>query len=87
MSIIQTLVVRNAADITVDAIRFHLETGVDHIILTDHKSSDGLRDKLTEFIGLGVLDYSYQDAPEFCQSVWVTLMANITPSHCISMPN
>jgi hypothetical protein len=77
MSIIQTLVVRNAADITVDAIRFHLETGVDHFILTDHKSTDGLRDKVTEFIDQGVLSYLYRDDMGFDQSAWVTEMVNM----------
>ena len=76
MSLVQTLLVRNEVDLTVSNIRFHLEMGVDHIVLTDHRSTDGMRDYLSPFIDQSVLTYFHQDAEEFKQSIWMTEMAN-----------
>lgn len=77
MSLIQTLLVRNGADIARDNIEFHLETGVNHIVLTDHRSTDGLRDLLSSYIDQGVLTYLYQDSETFDQSTWVSHMAQV----------
>jgi hypothetical protein len=77
MPLIQTLLVRNEAALTVQNICFHLESGVDHVVLTDHLSTDGLRDFLTPFIDQGILTYIYQPSPGYDQAKWVTHMADI----------
>ena len=77
MALIQTLLTRNECDLVLQNIRFHLESGVDHIVLTDHLSTNGLRDHLTPFIKQGALTYIRQESHGFDQSKWVTHMANI----------
>jgi hypothetical protein len=77
MPLIQTLLCRNDAALALQNIRFHLETGVDHVVVTDHLSTDGLRDLLTPFIDQRVLTYIHQTSPGFDQSKWVTHMADI----------
>lgn len=81
MSLIQTLVVRNDASLAVDNIKFHLDAGVDHIVLTDHRSTDGLRDHLEKFIRQGVVTYKHQDSEMFDQAAWVTGMVNFAHEH------
>jgi len=81
MSLIQTLVVRNDALLVVDNIKFHLDSGVDHIVITDHRSTDGMRDHLDQYIRQGVLTYRYQDELEFRQSEWVTEMAHFAHTY------
>ena len=77
MALIQTIVTRNEADLALVNIQFHLESGVDHIVLTDHQSTDGLRDHLSPFIDQGVLTYLRQETPGFYQSKWVSDMADM----------
>jgi hypothetical protein len=77
MALIQTLLTRNECDLALQNIRFHLESGVDHVVLTDHLSTDGLRDHLTPFVKQGALTYIRQESIGFDQSKWVTHMANV----------
>ena len=39
MKLVQTLVVRDEADIVDDQIAYHLNAGVDFVIATDHQST------------------------------------------------
>ena len=41
MRIVLTLAVRDEADIIQANIRYHLDAGVDLVVATDHRSSDG----------------------------------------------
>jgi glycosyl transferase family 2 len=55
MKLVQTLVVRDEADIVDDQIRYHLSAGVDFVIATDHQSRDGTTDILESYVRDGVL--------------------------------
>ena len=41
MKLVETLVVRDEADIVSTQIRYHLNAGVDFVIAADHESQDG----------------------------------------------
>jgi Glycosyl transferase family 2 len=55
MKLVQTLVVRDEADIVDDQIAYHLNAGVDFVIATDHQSRDGTSDILESYARDGVL--------------------------------
>ena len=77
MKLVQTLVVRDEADIVDDQIRYHLDAGVDFVIATDHQSVDGTTDILESYAHDGVLrriavtDAIMRDGP------WRTRMARL----------
>jgi len=49
MKLVQTLVVRDEADIVETQIAYHLNAGVDFVIASDHESRDGTTDILESF--------------------------------------
>ena len=49
MKLVQTLVVRDEADIVDAQIAYHLNAGVDFVIATDHESVDGTTDILESY--------------------------------------
>ena len=55
MKLVQTLLVRDEADIVEAQIRHHLNAGVDFVIATDHESVDGTTDILEAFVRDGYL--------------------------------
>ena len=75
MKVVQTLVVRDEADIVDVQIRYHLNAGVDFVVATDHQSVDGTTDILESYARAGVLrrisvaDTVMRDGP------WRTRMA------------
>ena len=77
MKLVQTLVVRDEADIVGDQIAYHLNAGVDFVIATDHRSMDGTTDILESYARDGVLqrisvtDEIMRDGP------WRTRMARL----------
>ena len=77
MKLVQTLVVRDEADIVDDQIRYHLNAGVDFVIATDHQSVDGTTEILESYAREGVLrrisvtDAIMRDGP------WRTQMARL----------
>ena len=75
--IVMTLVVRDEGDIIDDMLRFHLEIGVDHILVTDNGSLDRTRDILQGYSNLGVLSLLDQPAFDHSQYRWSTIMAEI----------
>ena len=46
MKVVLTMVVRDEEDILDAQLTFHLNAGVDFILVTDHRSVDGTRDIL-----------------------------------------
>lgn len=77
MKLVETLVVRDEADIVGDQIAYHLNAGVDFVIATDHQSVDGTTDILESYVRDGVLrriaatDEIMRDGP------WRTHMARL----------
>jgi Glycosyl transferase family 2 len=76
VKIVQTLVVRDEADIVDDQIAYHLNAGVDFVIACDHQSVDGTTDILERYARDGHLrriavDGVMQDGP------WRTQMARL----------
>jgi len=55
MKLVQTLVVRDEADIVGEQIAYHLNAGVDFVIATDHESEDGTTQILERYVREGRL--------------------------------
>jgi hypothetical protein len=49
MKVVQTMLVRDEVDIIEDQIAYHLNAGVDFLVVTDHDSKDGTSDVLESF--------------------------------------
>jgi Glycosyl transferase family 2 len=74
MKLVQTLVVRDEADIVEAQIAYHLRAGVDFVLATDHDSEDGTTEVLASFERQGVLRL-YSEVGEMRESDWRTRMA------------
>ncbi len=77
MRIVFTLLVRDEADVVEANLAYHLALGVDHVIVTDHRSSDGTTEILERFAGDGRLTLIRERSEELRQSDWVTRMARL----------
>jgi hypothetical protein len=55
MKLVQTLVVRDEADVVGAQIAYHLNAGVDFVIATDHDSRDGTTEILESYVSDGCL--------------------------------
>jgi len=72
-----TLLVRDEADIVDAQIAFHLHAGVDLVIATDNRSSDGTTEILERYERGGVLQLLHEEGDDMRQDVWVTRMARL----------
>lgn len=70
-----TLLVRDEQDILRENIAFHLDRGVDHVILMDNASVDDTAEIAHEYARRGVLTYLHQPEDDYSQGRWVTAMA------------
>lgn len=77
MSLFMTLLVRDEEDIVDANMHYHLEQGVDHIIVCDHNSVDDTPDIVLEYVKKGCATYQKQPKGELRQSLWVTQMARM----------
>ena len=79
MKIVMTLMVRDEADIIDTLIKFHLASGVDFIVATDHDSADGTSEILERYAAGGVLHRLAVSSPVKAkrQAEWVTRMARM----------
>jgi hypothetical protein len=77
MKIVMTLTVRDEADVLDAQIRYHLESGVDFVIATDHRSTDGTTDILRRYEREGHAFLIRNESDGFFQSTWVTRMARL----------
>ncbi|WP_342150892.1 glycosyltransferase family 2 protein [Methylorubrum sp. SB2] len=75
MTIVMTLLVRDEEDILRENLAFHLDRGVDHVILMDNASVDGTAEIAHDFARSGVLTYLHQPEDDYAQGRWVTAMA------------
>ena len=77
MKVVQTLVVRDEADIVDVQIRYHLNAGVDFVVATDHQSVDGTTDILESYARAGVLRRISVADPVMRDGPWRTQMARL----------
>lgn len=70
-----TLLVRDEEDIIGANLRYHLDHGVDHVLVTDNLSTDSTADIVKEFVDQGAATYIYQPQDTHSQSIWVSRMA------------
>lgn len=77
MFLVMTLLVRDEEEILEANMRYHLEQGIDHIIVTDNLSSDRSREIIQSFVSQGVATYLLEDSDAYSQSRWVTRMARM----------
>lgn len=72
-----TLVVRNEEDILGANLDYHLNQGVDHVLVTDHGSTDATPEILSAYAAEGVLTVLRDDEPGHHQGRRVTRMARM----------
>lgn len=77
MRLAATLLVRDEADVVDAQLTFHLSAGVDIVVATDHKSSDGTTEILESYAREGRVHLIRRDDERIRQSEWVTHMARL----------
>lgn len=75
MSLFMTLLVRDEEDILDANLQYHLDRGVDHVIVTDNLSMDSTPDILDGYVKQGVMTYIRETEDTYAQSRWVSRMA------------
>ena len=76
MKLVQTLVVRDEADIVEDQLAYHLNAGVDFVIASDHGSTDGTTEILERYAREGHL-VRIEVEGEMRDGPWRTHMARL----------
>ena len=80
MKVVMTLLVRDEEDVLDTQLRYHLEHGIDFVLATDHRSSDGSTEILRRYEREGHLRLLRETAAALRQSEWVTRMARLAAS-------
>jgi hypothetical protein len=75
--IVMTLLVRDEQDIIAANLDYHLLQGVDHFIVTDHRSEDATAVILKDYVDRGLVDYIHESSEGYDQHAWVTRMARM----------
>jgi Glycosyl transferase family 2 len=78
--LVMTLVVRDEEDILGEHLEYHLNAGVDLVIVTDHRSRDGTSDILASYAREGVVVMLREEAEYAQQAAWQTHMARLASS-------
>ena len=73
--VLATLLVRDEEDIVADTIDHHLAMGVEHVLVTDHASTDGTAAILAEYVRRGRATVTHVESDRYEQAAWVTVMA------------
>ncbi len=76
-TIVMTLLVRDEADVIASHLDFHLNAGVDVVIVTDNGSVDATPDILARYAERGVVHVFREPVGEYRQQAWVTSMARL----------
>jgi hypothetical protein len=77
MKVVMTVVLRDEVDLVDDHLAFHLNAGVDFVLATDHRSSDGTTDVLEAYARDGVLRLIREGGDLIRQDVWQTRMSRL----------
>jgi hypothetical protein len=77
MKLVQTLLVRDEADVVDAQIAFHLNAGVDLVVATDNRSEDGTTEILERYEREGYLHLLREPGQDLRQTEWVTRMARL----------
>jgi hypothetical protein len=77
MKVVLTLLVRDEGDVLDANLRHHLALGIDHIVVTDHGSTDATPAVLERHRKDGMVSTIREDSDELRQSEWVTRMARL----------
>ena len=77
MRLVMTLVVRDEADVLRENLDYHLHRGVDHVLVTDHRSRDATPDILDDYERKGLARVFREEAATSEQAAWVTRMARL----------
>jgi hypothetical protein len=75
MKIVATMMVRDEADLVAAMVEYHVDQGVDLIIVTDNASLDGTTEILQAYADLGVVELHHDPVHRKQQGVLVTAMA------------
>ena len=78
--IVMTLLVRDEEDILREHLEYHLNAGVDLVIVTDHRSTDGTSDILASYARDGVVVVLREEEEYAQQAAWQTRMARLASS-------
>jgi hypothetical protein len=77
VKLVMTLLVRNEADMIEANLDYHLAQCVDHVIVTDHGSTDETAELLRPYARTGAVTVLHEEGVEHHQSVRVTRMARL----------
>jgi hypothetical protein len=75
MKLVMTLLVRDEEDILDANLRFHLDRGVDFVLVTDNASVDGTPEILREYERTGHVRVYLKTEDVYAQAEWVSEMA------------
>jgi Glycosyl transferase family 2 len=77
LKVVLTLLVRDEADVIDAHLTYHLNAGVDLVIATDHRSSDGTTEILRSYARDGHVRVIRREDERIRQSAWMTEMARL----------
>jgi hypothetical protein len=75
VKLVMTMLARDEADIVDAQLAFHFNAGVDFVVATDNRSSDGTTEILERYEQAGLLHLIRETADDMRQAKWVTRMA------------
>jgi glycosyl transferase family 2 len=75
MKLVMTLLVRDEEDILREHLEYHLNAGVDLVLATDHRSSDGTTEILRSYAADGAVVVAREEGEFAQQAAWQTRMA------------
>lgn len=77
MKLVLTVLCRDEADIISEMLEFHLQSGVDQILVTDNASRDATPEILARYAATGRVQVLHQSAHTHDQATWVSEMAEL----------
>jgi glycosyl transferase family 2 len=80
MRLVMTLRARDEADVVDAQIAFHLNAGVDFVVATDHRSSDGTTEILDRYAQQGYLHLIREEGDDMHEGEWASRMARLAAS-------